>query len=172
MRRPSSSACAGGLEDGAEEFAGSLTVWISFSATRSLTEPPGSRNCAQVSAHTGEERERGDTSALPRMSHPVASERDRIRIRGVFPMHSSRPFRMSSFMAGLLRRRRSELRVWTASATVAPRATPPSTSAAREYLSMAPCFSGFPRVSRRSPIPGGFLGVSWSVVFAVWARCG
>lgn len=74
------------------------------------------------------------------MSHPVASESDRIRIRGVFPMHSSSPFLMSSFPAGCWKSfRRCRPRVWAARTAVAPRATPPSTSVAGENLSMAVC---------------------------------
>ena len=48
-------------------------------AMRSLTDPPGLRN-----------------SALARISHPVASDRDLMRIRGVLPIHPATPSTISS----------------------------------------------------------------------------
>lgn len=112
---------------------------MSFSATRSLTDPPGSRNCGQSGQLCGSGR-RESTSAFPRISQPVASERHLMRMRGVFPMHSSRPFLMSSASAGVCdsrRRRRPGPRVCAARTAAAPRAAPPRRSVVCEYFSIA-----------------------------------
>lgn len=61
------------------------------SATRSFGEPPGLRNYFSLPR-----RGRG-TSAFARISHPVAAERDRMRMSLVFPINPSIPSTMSSF---------------------------------------------------------------------------
>ena len=59
---------------GAVRVPSARASWIIARATRSLTLPPGLRN-----------------SALARMSHPVASDNEGIRMRGVLPMREGRP---------------------------------------------------------------------------------
>lgn len=68
------------------------TVCIMLRATRSLELPPAPFKNYTAGQKAGYiHLEVIHTSALARISHPVASDKDLIRISGVLPMHPSTP---------------------------------------------------------------------------------